>query len=297
MNFIQKYKKYKSKYLELKKLIGGEKESSAIKRIGNEVGKLSEELYKNIKLDENYNLTFEKISDNSRIEVIFPDDYPFKPPIIKLNNIIISISFFKWTPAMIFITLLYPPAVKPSDKKVLILCHNKLVTGSFEPLTLENHWYGMPFFPNKDTILNCLFKKYNLTGNPIFDTIDVLPGGTLTGDAFSDDFINFIDTSIEKKYDLVMVPDCGGPWVQLRCNDEAETKLIYLSLKLTKLVKPNGIIQFGKILGSRSCTINEKKYDSFISALCHHLEMNGFKTEIIVVDGIGENIIAQRQQR
>ena len=41
MNFIQKYKKYKSKYLELKKLIGGEKESSAIKRIGNEVGKFN----------------------------------------------------------------------------------------------------------------------------------------------------------------------------------------------------------------------------------------------------------------
>ncbi len=56
---------------------------------------------------------------------------------------------------------------------MLILCHPKIVTGSFELLRLHNHWYG--FIPDtSNSIFNQLFTEYNLNGNPVFETVDII---------------------------------------------------------------------------------------------------------------------------
>lgn len=101
------------------------------------------------------------------------------------------------------------------DKKVLILCHNRKVTGTFTPLGLNNHFYGIDFnIDGTETkLFKNIFEEYKLSGTPKFETVDIIPGGTYTDDAFSDEFNAHTDD-----YDLVLVPDCGGPWYTLQNN-------------------------------------------------------------------------------
>ena len=201
------------------------------------------------------------------------------------------------------------------DKKVLILCHPKKVTGTFEPLVLNEHWYGSCKDTETDkTLFELLFEKYNLSGIPKFFTIDNHKKSTadFVDDAFSDDFIN----KNLNTYDLVMVPDCGGIWYDLQLTElykitehEIPNKikdytqeeyvknlctLISSCLKLTKMLKNNGIIQFGKFITEIQIQIGEIKFDSFILALKFFLERNNFTTEIINIEGIGYNLIAKK---
>ena len=363
MNFIQKYEKYKNKYLELKKQIGGGKNE---RRIKMEIGILenSKDLYKDITQDTELNIKLIRIKDNSILEVIFPDGFPLHAPLIKLNNKQVLINnwniqksikdlldlaelsevdkFFlkscknemenlqsfpelykdivqdmygninltkindNSTVDIIFLdnfpnkesldnnndkkkaidnwnkcvqiklnnkqvaidNLDMSAKIKDLldlldfDKKVLILCHNKLVTGTFEPLTLNNHWYGLyDIFPR-------LFEQYNLKGNPLFETVDVKPGGTYQKDAFSDDFIN----SRQGEYDLVMIPDCNGNWADFIFSEPRQhERLIELCLKITRMVKPNGIILFSKFIHT----------NDLMSSLSDVLKNHGFSTNII----------------
>jgi hypothetical protein len=196
-------------------------------------------------------------------------------------------------------------------KPVLILCHNKIVTGTFNTgnpdssYILENHFYG------SCGIYKALFEEYHLSGEPIFETIDILPGGTYSGNAFSDEFIN---EHIEV-YDLVMVPDCGGEWFEyqsptirnktkglfspsIRLSDEDQnnrkTELINLCLKLTKVVKKGGIIQFSKFMTNGPCIINGRNFATFSEALNTYLNENGFESKSkIIKEVVGDiNIIA-----
>ena len=198
------------------------------------------------------------------------------------------------------------------NKKVLILCHNKKVTGTFKPsLKLEK----FEKYCNTDfNSFNELFEKYHLDGIPKFETVDIIPGGTYIEDAFS---TTFIGKHIEE-YDLLMVPDCAGPWENLISEtipnkhnfflvervlepheiNANKTKLIELCLELTKMVKPGGIIQFGKFVSETPCTIYGKEYSKFSEALISVLETNGFKTETKILEksGLGLNIIAVKPQ-
>jgi hypothetical protein len=149
------------------------------------------------------------------------------------------------------------------DKKVLILCHPEKVTGTFVPLTLNNHWMGQEGTPKEDSF-NILFSDYKLTGRPIFDTVDIKKGGTYVANAFSEEFI----TAHENEYDLVMVPDCAGPWVYSQCGPTADLgQFISLSLSLTRMVKPDGIIQFSKFT------------QYYSDELQQHLETHRFRVE------------------
>jgi SAM-dependent methyltransferase len=78
------------------------------------------------------------------------------------------------------------------------------------------------------------------------DTIDIAPGGTIVGDGFSKSFID----SHENEFDIVILPDCGGKWYEFQKahNDENFQSLLSLMIELLRLVKPGGIIMFGKIL-------------------------------------------------
>jgi len=179
------------------------------------------------------------------------------------------------------------------DKKVLILCHNKPVTGTFEPLVLNNHWYGADFCQ----LFQKLFTEYKLSGTPEFHTVDIdppprnLPGATYQADAFSDEFI---DAHLDE-YDLVLVPDCGGDWYKLQSGEDDEKKsftLIQLSIRLTKIVKRGGLIHFGKFLYNSPCTIEGREFSSLVSALNFYLEKNGFTSTIKEMPMIGASIVA-----
>jgi hypothetical protein len=261
-------------------------------RIINEIRKLSSEIYKEIIYNKDeLCLTFIRISDNESIKIIFPKTYPFGIPAIYINNRIIPVN--DWIPTKKFTDYLN------FDKKVLIVAHAFGVFGTFEPLTLKNHWYGsseMDYFKK-------LFLDYSLKGNPVFETIDIKPGGTYQQDAFSDKFIE----SHINNYDLVMVPDCGGIWYELQnshtgklflteeeINDNKE-KLIEICLNFTKIVKPGGIIQFSKFLSEIPCVIYSENFNTFSDALSYHLKLNGFEVKIKILDNtiflIGQKII------
>jgi hypothetical protein len=107
---------------------------------------------------------------------------------------------------------------KKVQRRVLILCHPRLVTGTFEPLVLNDHWWGSDEngSPYRESL-----RPHGMTGEPTFDTVDIKKGGTYTADAFNDSFNN---QHIEE-YDLIIAPDCGGVWYthQESSDDNART--------------------------------------------------------------------------
>ena len=122
------------------------------------------------------------------------------------------------------------------DPKMLIYCHNRIVD-----LTRAdtNHWQG-PIFKQVLTERGIDPMKIKV------DTIDIVPGGTIVADGFSKSFID----SHENEFDIVILPDCGGLWYEFQKehNDENFQRLLSLMIELLRLVKPSGIIMFGKIL-------------------------------------------------
>ena len=267
------------------------------------------------------------------IKIIYNENYPFSIPCIYVNDVCINIYLddIEWTSSHklgkihTIIQTYYTKYLnknnnnnnnnnnnKKYNKKVLILCHNKNVKGSFNPLQLENHFYGIIDKDNPVSFFENLFSDYKLEGIPKFDTVDTIPGGTFIDDAFSREFIN---KHIEE-YDLIMVPDCGGPWeklVSIKSNsnnlfntglsltqdeiNKNKTHLIELSLSLTEMLKPNGIIQFGKFISNTPCTIKDKAFPDFMNALFYYLQQNNFTAQIKNVDGIGNTIIAVKNKK
>ena len=302
---------------------GGECQEK-IKRISKDISELNknENDYSNIILDpEKCELNLKRVKDSADINIFFDNNFGFTEPKILIDEIDIKTRSQKlknWkTPYKIkdildedYNTYFNPISNNDSnknfDKKVLILCHPKKVTGTFEPeLTLNNHFY------HDEGRFKTLFEDYklNLKGIPKFDTVDIIPGGTFIAKAFSP---KFIEKHINE-YDLVMVPDCGGEWEDLirsrifngnipisLSSDEInknKTNLINLCLNLSKIVKNGGIIQFGKFISETPCNINDKDFDTFSEALKYNLDNNGFTTEIKYIDeAIGKIMIAIKNE-
>jgi hypothetical protein len=191
-----------------------------------------------------------------------------------------------------------------NQSKVLILCHPKKVTGTFNPLKLNNHWYGIPELIEigDKSVFESMFETYNLNeyfqgeGEPIFDTVDIDSGGTYRADAFSNYFID----AHKNEYDLIMVPDCTGLWhdgqattqykgfekVRDLTTEEIKKNVDDLNnycMKLPKMLKQRGIIQIGKIF-----------LDVFKEELIKGFERQGFTCEIRKTKATGEYIIAKR---
>ena len=122
------------------------------------------------------------------------------------------------------------------DSKMLIYCHNRIVDLNSAN---TNHWQG-PIF--KQILIERGIDPTKIR----VDTIDKVPGGTIVGDGFSKSFID----SHENEFDIVILPDCGGLWIEFQKehNDENFQRLLSLMIELIRLVKPGGTIMFGKIL-------------------------------------------------
>jgi hypothetical protein len=274
--------KKKTKYLRRvkRKQTRKNQRGGANKRVDKEIADLRNNGYEVVEsVNDLGELTVSK--DGRIYKIKFPPKYPFEAPTIMCNGQVISA--LPWSPARLIKKILE----SQNSQKVLILCHPQIVTGSFSPLTLKDHWYGH----EKNNFFSKVFKDYDLKGDVKFETVDTLPGGNYTADAFSDEFIN----SHLNQYNIVMVPDCGGLWyylqddqyprgpsliIEKKSEDEQnkdKTALIMLSLNLTRMVKPGGLIMFSKFLSETPCIINGKNFETFSSALTKKLEENGFE--------------------
>jgi len=140
--------------------------------------------------------------------------------------------------------------------KIIVYCHPRKINLSIR----ESHWQ-VPVF--KQVLKDRYIKESDTT----IDSIDIMPGGTITTDAFSDEFIKLN----QHKYNIVILPDCAGPWFEFQKKDTQENlqSLLLLMIKLTKLVKPGGTIMFGKIL-----------YEKWFEILTTHLIEFGFDAQI-----------------
>lgn len=227
----------------------------------------------------------QKASPGGVYRIEFPSKYPFEAPKIDYNGTPIP---FVWSLTDNIVNIL---DAERNGQKVLILCHNKHVTGSFTPLNLQNHWFG-PL-----NLFSRIFSDYGLKGNVSFETVDLLPGGNYKGDAFSDDFI----ATRQNRYDIVMEPDCGGVWYHLQQDKDSEdennknkAELIRLSLNLGKMVKSGGLIMFSKFLSKTPCIINGREFPTFVSALASALNENGFESKIQNLESAGDVLVAKK---
>ena len=118
MSYYQKYLKYKNKYLELKNQSGG----LNIKRINKEIERLNEDQNLEIEIITNDHIKITKRDLLKTYDIIFPDSYPFKGPIIKINEQQYFIPNEGWSPSMSIKNILendailekYTPSVAPS---------------------------------------------------------------------------------------------------------------------------------------------------------------------------------------
>ena len=277
MTYYDKYIKYKNKYLILKGGVNG----AVIKRVNSEMKKLTEELNTaNLKF-EGKELTFIYQENEYKFEI--PDYFPRKEPIFYKNNIKIKL-INDWTIESMIYNLVNDEIKRNMNEfKILIFCHPKIVSGTIDEI--KGH------FLSEDISILC--KEAGIIETPTFDTIDIIEGGTYQGDGFSDEFVN---KNVEK-YNLVFVPDCGGLWYELQLNDKYENnQLIYsfrpkdkennLSIlidniiKISKLVKINGIISFSKIFVNEACKVKGIDFLNFTNAIIHFLKNNFESNEL-----------------
>ena len=155
-----------------------------------------------------------------------------------------------------------------NESQVLILCHDKKVklTEVDGKPKLENHWI-VKLDPNVAELFKGL-------GKTTIDTVDIKEGGTFILDAFGDAFINdHLD-----EYDLILVPDCSGPWGDLQLEKKYD-EFLELCVNLTKMLKSNGTIMFSKFYNIENVTIKDVIYKRLIDAVISTLKKNGFVTE------------------
>jgi len=126
----------------------------------------------------------------------------------------------------------------------LILCHPKIIR--IKNNKIQNHWYS--------EIIESLINFVGVNINTInFDTVDILSGGTIIDDCFSKQFIDINSC----KYDMIIMPDCGGPWYDLQCQNNIN-ELIKLLIMIISMLKHKSSILIDKFLclNLRTCTIN-----------------------------------------
>lgn len=180
-----------------------------------------------------------------------------------------------------------------TSSKMLIYCHDKIVD------LKNNEDSGHLMSP----ILKFMLDENNINiENLNVDTVDIYPGGTIHADGFDNNFIN----NHQNEYDIVVLPDCSGIWVDYQKLENFEDKenkkryeqFIYLIINLMRLVKPNGAIYYGKILSSEIRftsyfpfknnyeKINndlEKKYNIISNIITYPLENDVAKTFLKVI--------------
>jgi len=239
IDYNKKYLKYKSKYLKLKTLFGGEEDILETTKLiesvfnGASIGvskRLKNELKK---LRENgYTIDYSQIQskkliltdiDGSIVEITIPMDFPFHN--ITLYKIQQKIN----TPLSFIVDLIAKiPYTKPN---VLVYCHPYKIDK-------EGHYlYNLIQKSIKESgLVECSIYTLDISGDP-----------NILADGFSDEFINRY--SINPSFDIVFLLDCAGPWEKLQKPEFYNFDAICVLIdKVLKIVKQNGKLIISKII-------------------------------------------------
>lgn len=269
MNDIKhKYLKYKKKYNDFK---GG----SSLSSIPEDDNK---HIFSNITFDSTnkiLELKYNKNGNNINFKFNLSNNFPSNPPILYKNNIITNIGI-EWNIHTSLIQILKTQIERDENEfKILIFCHAKP--------TIDNH------FLYNDIMILAKEAGIDETKPFTIDTLDIIEGGTYKVDGFSDEFIN-VNLN---KYNLVVIPDCGGDWVSFQ-EPNYEELLIDKIINVLKLVKDNGIIVFGKIISDNPVNIKGENYNNLIDAIIYYIIPYGFITKIITIQDTPESCISNK---
>lgn len=202
------------------------------KRGEKELSKLN--LYFNTKNVDNNTLRLESLSNSKVFIIILDNQYPTSR-YISINDIL-----YMGDCSITLADFVVSRFIDYSRHRILIYCHpNK---------DWKRHW-SINLFSHIDPAI--------MDSNTQVDTIDVLAGGTIMCDGFSD---HFIDSNLGI-YNTVFIPDCGGVWFTIQSSLESHIQLITLISKVKSIVKQsNGTLWISKILHDETKLVLEHYY-------------------------------------
>jgi hypothetical protein len=73
-----------------------------------------------------------------------------------------------------------------------------------------------------------------------------------------DNMDSFINTHLDK-YDMVFMPDCGGPWFTALQSVDPPAELANIINNVMKIIKKGGWLFIGKLIGNEINTLNRLK--------------------------------------
>ena len=126
----------------------------------------------------------------------------------------------------------------PEEPLVVIYCHPKRAGGV--PFFLD-HW-------DKDAILAMITAKIGRTKKVNIYTLDPFvydwgQSANIVMDGFSNEFIG----SHQSAFDMLVLPDCGGPWGKAAMAGETNT-LIEIIERFLTMIKPGGYLCLQKFM-------------------------------------------------
>lgn len=233
--YYEKYIKYKTKYLKLKKridiepqLFGGGYPIKFKKRMDMELQLLSDNgfVLENNVPETNYIIISK---NNIKYKIEFPIRYPFQKPIV--NNITLD---YEYTPRYNLLNIIkyYEPFY--TDKiDALIYCHANKYKDTKKPHWLKEHMEQKIMEKKKiQNLDDYIIKTLDIRGEP---------------DYIVDGFNDIVIENNNSRFEFVFLPDCAGPWYDLQNKDNIED-FIDLIIKVNTMIKLNGYLFIGKIL-------------------------------------------------
>ncbi len=209
-----------------KKYLGGGLSDKMKKRVEKEIAEL-----RKIADDNKVNISNElqdidfKLKGRN-IHITLPDKYPFSNPTINEFTIDSWDGENKLT-----------EHVKrfAKDHLMLVYCH---------PRKIDLNYPGTHFqVPNFNVLLN----EKGMQNAEVFAVDIEIPERT-RGDLKADGFNDQLLERNKEMFDMVWLPDCGGPWYTYQNSLTDKSKFIELIKKVSKIVKPGGTLMLSKFL-------------------------------------------------
>lgn len=152
------------------------------------------------------------------------------------------------TPPVPVVPTVPTTAPPPSEtRKMLVYCHP-------HPIKKAGDHFLWNFF--SETVA----KEGKKMSDFAISSMDILPGGTIQADGFSDDFVQ----KHLNEYNLVFVPDCGGNWIKYQDPILNLNGIYDLISTVLKVVKPQGKLILSKFVAPNLAKLVAAKFDGTI---------------------------------
>ncbi len=239
-NYKEKYFKYKNKYLQLKNQKAGnftQLELSSyfttlmpniIRRLNIEIRKF-ESLGYIVELGEpNLNIIYvTHPSSGIRNKIKITEAFPQEKRII--NNKLVDI------PAIVLLADYFSANIKliPREQSnILIYCHGKPILKQSD----HHAYYSIEKAIKESGIVD-----------PHIYTLDIVENPDLLEDGFDEEFLTRYSSN--PLFDIVFMPDCGGPWWNLQTSEfRGFEPLLQIVDKILSIIRPNGKLIISKIV-------------------------------------------------